>query len=393
MLRTLTLVSLLNLVLPAFSSPCTVFDASFNLYALGLGGKDWDAGTQDAWASGQATDVTTTGRPPFDGANTTCYLAQFYNAIYVMNGDASNPSAVHIYDAGTKAWSTQSVTTGKFDPSNFQAILDHDTNVFYALSNDEMLFLDMGSLTTANSSALSWMDVGMAPYPSGYQPVMALAQNHVHFLDVPGNPPGEADIFVIHFSFFQPTPQAYPLPDGSAFPAEHGLTASFFQSSGVQQEFAFIPDDGSATYVINVETNTTQKLAGPTNKDPKANYAASITALVQLDSSGALSFLPYTEGDATTNSAAQWSSVANVAAAVPSGSISSASPSASGAAKASGTGSTSSKPTGSASGSGTGSAGASPTGAAQPNSGVMTSSIFSLGLVALGSLGFVASML
>ena len=47
-----------------------------------------------------------------------------------MNGDASNPSAVHIYDAATKSWTTQSVTTGKFDPSNFNAILDHDTNVF-----------------------------------------------------------------------------------------------------------------------------------------------------------------------------------------------------------------------------------------------------------------------
>ena len=80
MFRTLTLVSLLNLVLPAFSSPCAVFDASFNLYVLGLGGKDWNAGTQDTWTSGtllwhdcidfantfisgSATDVTTSGRP------------------------------------------------------------------------------------------------------------------------------------------------------------------------------------------------------------------------------------------------------------------------------------------------------------------------------------------
>lgn len=52
MFRTLTLVSLLNLVLPAISSPCAVFDANFNLYGFGLGGKDWNAGTQDAWASG-----------------------------------------------------------------------------------------------------------------------------------------------------------------------------------------------------------------------------------------------------------------------------------------------------------------------------------------------------
>lgn len=47
-----------------------------------------------------------------------------------MNGDASNPSNIHLYDATTKSWSTQTVTTGTFDPSSFNAILDHDTNVF-----------------------------------------------------------------------------------------------------------------------------------------------------------------------------------------------------------------------------------------------------------------------
>lgn len=156
----------------------------------------------------------------------------------------------------------------------------------------------------------------------------------------------------------------------------------------MQQEFAFIPDDGSATYVINVENNSTQQLAGPSTKDPKATYATSITALVQLDSQGALSFLPYKQGDASTNSAAKWSNVANVAAVVPPGSASAASPS--GSSKPSGSGSSSGKPTGSASGSG--SAGAAPTGGAQ-NSGASVTSIFSLGLIALGSLGFVASML
>jgi hypothetical protein len=31
------------------ASPCIAFDASFNLLAFGLGGKDWSAGTQDTW--------------------------------------------------------------------------------------------------------------------------------------------------------------------------------------------------------------------------------------------------------------------------------------------------------------------------------------------------------
>src|ERR1700728_840338 len=109
----------------------------------------------------------------------------------------------------------------------------------------------MGSMTTASSSALSWVDVAKPPFTTtGWDPVMALAQNHIHFLNVPGVPAGSADIFVIHclsillflvsvqvnvfslsVSFFQPTPQAFPLPGGGAFPATHGQTASFFQPS------------------------------------------------------------------------------------------------------------------------------------------------------------------
>ena len=118
-----------------------------------------------------------------------------------MNSDASDTSSVYIYNVAGKSWTKQAVTTGKFDPSSFNAILDHDTNVFYALSKGEVYFLDFGSLTAANSTALSWVDVGQAPYPSNYEPVMALAQNHIHFLDVPNTPAGDADIFVIHCKY------------------------------------------------------------------------------------------------------------------------------------------------------------------------------------------------
>ena len=48
----------------------------------------------------------------------------------------------------------------------------------------------------------------------------------------------------------QPAPQSM-----GSFPTSHGKTASFFQSTGVQQEFAFIPDDGSSTFVVNVEVS------------------------------------------------------------------------------------------------------------------------------------------
>jgi len=49
-----------------------------------------------------------------------------------MGADTSNPSSIFIYDATAKSWTTQNVTTGNFNPSSFDAILDHDTNDFCA---------------------------------------------------------------------------------------------------------------------------------------------------------------------------------------------------------------------------------------------------------------------
>jgi hypothetical protein len=305
------------------------------LLAFGFGGKDWNAGTQDSWSSGSAKDITASGRPPFDGASTTCYLSQYTNAIYVMNGDAKDPTAVHIYDATAASWSTQSVNKDeKFDPTSFKAILDHDTNVFYAVSKNEMFFLDMGLLKAANATAMSWTDVGSTPLPSGYEPVMALAQNHIHYLNVPEVPAGSAKIFVIHYSWWQPEPQAYPGANGgNSFPAANGQVTSFFQTEGVQQEFAFIPADNSATYVINVENNSTTTLPAPATKDAGSKYFAGVDSLIQLDSAGKISYLPYKQGDASANSAAKWSPVAALAS-VASSSSSSSSSSASGSGSA-----------------------------------------------------------
>lgn len=56
--------------------------------------------------------------------------SQYTNAVYVLNGDAKNPSSLYIYDASGKSWTTQAVTLGSFDTTSFGAILDHDTNVF-----------------------------------------------------------------------------------------------------------------------------------------------------------------------------------------------------------------------------------------------------------------------
>lgn len=85
----------------------------------------------------------------------------------------------------------------------------------------------------------------------------------------------------------------------------------------VQETFAFIPDDGSATYVLNVETNTTQVLAGPSTKDAGARYFASTTALVQLDSQGDVSYLLVSPTDTSANSGAKWGKVVSLANAAP----------------------------------------------------------------------------
>ena len=56
----------------------------------------------------------------------------------------------------------------------------------------------MSSLVTAGSDAIAWNDVEATPYGSDYKPTMALAQNHIHFVGVPGATSGDLDIFVIH---------------------------------------------------------------------------------------------------------------------------------------------------------------------------------------------------
>ncbi|KAJ7489408.1 hypothetical protein FB451DRAFT_1337161 [Mycena latifolia] len=384
-----TLVTLFALSAPSVvraGSSCIAFDTNWNLLAFGFNGKDYNAGTSDTWASGSAADITASGRPPFNGNDTKCYLAEFFNAIYVLGADTSKASDIYIYDATAKSWSTQSVSTNGFDPSSFEAILDHDTNVFYALSKGEVYSLDMKELVSAGSDTLAWTDQGAAQITTtNYDPVMGIAQNHIYFFGVPNVAAGSAPIFVIHFSFWQPTPQEY-----GDFPDSHGQATSFFLDSGVQQEIAFIPDDGSHTYIVNVETNTTQTVAGPTTVDAKATYFASTTALVQLASSGAVSWMPYSATDASANSAASWSTVQSLASvAPPSGGTSTGS-----SAGGSGTGAaTSASKTGGAgspvtkSGSATGSTSASnPSGSTGSNAGsrvVAWGSGTALGLVAI----------
>lgn len=66
-----------------------------------------------------------------------------------------------------------------------------------------MYSLNMDTMTAAKSGVIEWNSVQKLGFPDGYDPVMALAKNHIHFLDVGGddgdnNGAGKAHIFVIH---------------------------------------------------------------------------------------------------------------------------------------------------------------------------------------------------
>ena len=54
MLAPLLTVATLLIGAPAVrASPCVAMDINWNLLAFGLGSKDWNAGTQDQWGSGE----------------------------------------------------------------------------------------------------------------------------------------------------------------------------------------------------------------------------------------------------------------------------------------------------------------------------------------------------
>ncbi|KAJ7815030.1 hypothetical protein B0H14DRAFT_2848845 [Mycena olivaceomarginata] len=357
-----TLFALFTAPTALAGSSCIAFDAGFELLAFGFGGKDYNVGTSDQWASGKPTDITASGRPPFDGTSAKCYLAQFFNCRLRLGADKSNPAS-------------QSTTPGGFDPTSFEAILRsrHQhllwvQSIFDALSKGELWSLDMKELVTAGSSPIVWQDGGAAEInTSNYDPVMAIAQNHIFFFGVPGVTPGNAPIFVIHFGFWQEGSQSF----SSDFPDTHGQTTSFFLDSGVQEEIAFVPDDGSHTYIINVQSNTTQTIAGPSTVDAGATYFASTTALVQLAANGALSYLPYSATDKSANSAAKWAPIAafnSIAGATPGGGSSSGGSSAAGGSSSSGSAKGGSAASNTGSGSGAKTTG-SPSGSAPAPSG------------------------
>ncbi|ELU44376.1 hypothetical protein AG1IA_01593 [Rhizoctonia solani AG-1 IA] len=294
---------------PVLATSCTAFDSNFNLYAFGINGKDLSFGAQDG------TPVPTTGgRPPFDGPNTQCFTSEYFNAIYFINADNSQPNAIHIFDATTQTWSTQQTTVPNgLDPTSMVAILDHDTN-------GNLYSVEMLERKAATPDPVAW---GVTNPPnfdaSNYKPVMALAQNHIHFLDTEGE--GLARIFVIHFAYWQPEIQYYAPGNGAGtFPKKHGQVASFFTGdTQAQKKWAFVPDDLSGTYVSDINSNTTTVLPGPPASAGFASnpgglmgrLSASPSALVYLSPANELHYIGVDQNNMAASAGNPWAKIAS----------------------------------------------------------------------------------
>lgn len=295
------------------------------------------------------TPLTSTGRPPWTGQYTQCFLSQYNNALYVLGADSSDLSTVYIYDFTGAAWSTQATSGVPSDLGNSRSasVLDHDTNVIFTLTTGGQLYsLDLGNVKATASGTAAWSDNEAPSFStSGYTPTLAEASNHINFFGVSGTAAGSADIFVIHYSYFQPTAQTYPtLNSGAAFPDTAGQAISVPLADSAQDQMIFVPSDNSNTYVITHWTNpgdysstsgvpfatdlinTTQILAAPSYNDPQSAYAASTAVdLVQIASNGDIYYMTGAINNYTVSSSASWTKMSYSLTGVTGGSNSSAS--------------------------------------------------------------------
>jgi len=383
MIANLALAALLPLL--ATAVPCVQFDTSWNLYAFG-GSQDVNLGQSSSWAQPNVTPLTSTGRPPWTGNNTQCLLSEYNNAMYVTGADASDYSKVYIYSFGSNTWSTQSTSSAPTAPQTRSAVvLDHDTNVIFAFTNGGLTQLDMSSITSsAQSSALAWEGVSAPSWGSGYSgsATAAQASNHILYFGVPNTAAGSAQLFVVHYAYWQPQAQSFASSSGGqAFPDTAGQAFSI--PSGVSggsapNSVVFVPSDFSSTYVIDHWTNpssysstdgspyaanlinTTSTLPAPPTKEAQAAYAASPSSLVQITTSGEINYIANAVGSGKAVSGATWSKLNYQLQGATGGSASSgSSSSASASASAGGMSSASASASGTGSRSASGSASAS----------------------------------
>ncbi|OCF58136.1 hypothetical protein L486_04166 [Kwoniella mangroviensis CBS 10435] len=329
MLPTLALFSVLTALTASVSAvPCVQFDSSWNLYAFG-GSDDVKLGANTTWSSPSTSTLSSSGRPPWTGTNSQCILSQTNNALYVVGSDSSDLSKIYVYNFASDSWSTQTTSGAPSDLGNSRSasVLDHDTNVIYTLTTSSGLYqLDMSSVTnSASSSALAWEAVENSSFSvDGYTVTATQAANHIFYFGVPNTAAGSANVFVVHYAYFQPDAQAF---SGSAkFPDTAGQAISIpTESDSVPYSMVFVPNDFSNTYIATHWTNlgdytvtsdapfatdlinSTQTIPAPTSQDKTASYAASPYDLVQVDSAGDIYYYATpVNADYTVSSSGSW---------------------------------------------------------------------------------------
>lgn len=263
-------ISLLILIEFVFSSACVVTDAADRGYLFGTPEGDFLIGIDELTKLSNSQN-----RPTFAGAKTQCFLAQYNNALYAVDSSTQ----IFKFYFGNNTWAITK-TTGDVDPSKMELILDHDTLVFYGLYNQQMYYL----VLTGGEEDASWNLMNQSPFPPSYVPVVGFSQNHMFYLNLPGQPPSTAQVFVIHYAYWQPEKQVY---SGPKFPQSLGKTTFLLKSdNSVPFVFVFIPEDFSYTFLVDAEisANSTVGFPAPTVKDSKAVYTAGFSRIYQLTS-------------------------------------------------------------------------------------------------------------
>ncbi|KAI8908366.1 hypothetical protein EDD86DRAFT_16504 [Gorgonomyces haynaldii] len=257
------------MLFPAVLASCIVSDSQGNPYLFG-----------SPQGHFQLTDFKPVKGPSLP-SDTRCFLGQFNNAVYMV----SPQQPIHAYFFANQSWAQ--IQHSGLDVTNADMILDHDTLVFYALSDGGMYFLPITGASTA-----TWTFQRKGNFPQGSKPILGFSQNHIFFLNNPTLKPGQTQVFVIHYAYFQPEIQTFT---GALWPQQPGKTAIVpVKDNSVPLLFAYVPNDFSGTYLANAEVtkNTTVLLAAPPIKDINAVYTATFDTLYQLTSDYQLWQLP-----------------------------------------------------------------------------------------------------
>ncbi|KAJ3225180.1 hypothetical protein HDU81_008085 [Chytriomyces hyalinus] len=273
---------------------CAVADKSAQVYVFGAPYGDANLGASPSdWGSG--TGITPLNnlplRPAFDTANPFCAYAPYLDYFVFLNVDSSaGLSALHVFDVTSKAWTVVPLT-GADLPSgdDLVATVDHDTNVIYAYSKGQIYRIgDAGDINLAKLAStprltMNWLSqfaVTTQPFDgANYKAVFGQGTNHLHFFNAPGLAAGEAWIFVVHYAWWQPTAQSY-----GSFPQLPGQSVYIpVATGGAPPVFAYIPDNGQATLLVDTKANSTTSQAGFGQSGPTFRYAATAEQLIQYD--------------------------------------------------------------------------------------------------------------